>query len=114
MKKLLIIVLLGLLTGCKFFESDRYFVCTSSLPDDGEKFSIVVTGSTVKVKGVTHDRCDSKDTSLTISDNCKDLEVGYMGILDLVTGQFYSTIKDTKDSKVRDYTKGECKKVEKM
>lgn len=114
MKKILVIIFFGLLTGCQFFESDKYFLCINILPVDGEKFPLIVSGQTVKVNDVTYERCKSSDATLTFSDNCKELGIGYMGTLDLITGRFYSTIKDTKDSYIRNFTKGECNKVEKM
>ena len=115
MKKLTLVVSLFLLLGgCQFFESDKYYSCVESQPNDGNKFSLTVGGKTVKVGRIEYERCHSEKTSVMFSDNCKDIKVGYVGDIELVTGEFHSTIKDTPDSSVKNYTKGTCSRVEKI
>lgn len=114
MKKLTLIFLVSFLSACNLFESDKYFSCRETLPDIDNQFSIVVTGNSAQVNRVTYQKCKIDNTSLTISDDCKNLSSGYMGVIDLITGEFHSTFKKTEDSKVSNYTKAICKKVEKM
>lgn len=116
MKKLVSLLLFTsfFLGGCHFFESDRYYSCVESQPNEGNKFSLIVGGKTIKVGRIEYERCNSEKTSIMFSDNCKDIMVGYMGNIELVTGEFHSTVKDTPDSKVKNYTKGICSRVEKI
>ena len=115
MKKLILsIFTVSLLLGCQYFESDKYYSCVESQPNDGNKFSLIVGGKTVKVGRVVYERCSSEDVTVLFSGHCKDLDTGYFGTLDLITGEFYSTKKETPDSKVKNYTKGICNRVEKI
>ena len=113
-KIIVLIVLTIVLSGCQYFESDRYYSCVESQPNEGNKFSMTISGKTVKVGRIEYERCGSEKITVTFSENCKDINVGYVGDIELVTGEFHSTVKETSDSNVKNYTKGTCSRVEKI